>query len=235
MNCRLYLVPAPLGDNPPEEVVPPYVFGQIAHVAHFAVEDVRTARRYLSRIGFKGRIDSLSFYEVNEHSTPEDIEAVAAVLTRGEDMALISEAGLPAVADPGAALVALAHKADVEVVPLSGPSSLMMALMSSGMNGQCFAFAGYVPVKTDERRKRLKELEARSRKYSETEILIETPYRSDALLRDILAVCDPATRVCVAAGITLPDQMIRTWTVAQWKKAGLTIDKRPAVFLIYAR
>ena len=139
MNCRLYLVPAPLGDNPPEEVISPYVFGQIAHVTRFAVEDIRTARRYLSRIGFRGRIDSLTFYEINEHSTPEDIERIAAAFTDGENMALISEAGLPAVADPGAALVALAHKAGVEVVPFSGPSSLMMALMSSGMNGQCFA------------------------------------------------------------------------------------------------
>jgi len=234
MNCRLYLVPAPLGDNPPEEVIPPYVFGQIAHVTRFAVEDVRTARRYLSRIGFKGRIDSLTFHEINEHSSPEDIEQIAAVFAEGEDMALISEAGLPAVADPGAALVALAHKAGVEVVPFSGPSSLMMALMASGMNGQCFAFAGYIPAKTDARRRRLKELEARSRRNSETQILIETPYRSDALFQDILSVCDPSTRVCVAAGITLPDQMIRTRTVAQWRREGLVISKQPAVFLILA-
>ncbi len=234
MNCRLYLVPAPLGDNPPEEVIPAYVFGQIAHITHFAVEDVRTARRYLSRVGFKGRIDTLSFYEINEHSSQEDIEAVARVLADGTDIALISEAGLPAVADPGAALVALAHKADVEVIPLSGPSSLMMALMSSGMNGQCFAFAGYIPAKTDARRKRIKELEARSRKYSETEIIIETPYRSDALFQDIVSLCDPSTRVCVASGITLPGQSIRTRTVAQWRKSGLTVGKVPSVFLIYA-
>lgn len=234
MSSRLYLVPAPLGDNPPEEVIPPFVFACIAHVSHFAVEDVRTARRYLSKAGFKGMIDSLSFYEINEHSSQKDIEEIARVLTSGEDMALISEAGLPAVADPGAALVALAHKAEVEVVPMSGPSSLMMALMSSGMNGQCFAFAGYIPVKAEERRKRLKELEARSRKYSETEIMIETPYRSDALFKDIITVCEPSTRVCVAAGITLADQYIRTRTVAQWRKSGLTISKRPAVFLIFA-
>lgn len=234
MSSRLYLVPAPLGDNPPEEVIPPYVFGQIGHVTRFAVEDIRTARRYLSRIGFRGRIDGLTFYEINEHSTREDIERIASRFADGEDMALISEAGLPAVADPGAALVELAHKADVKVVPFSGPSSLMMALMSSGMNGQCFAFVGYVPAKTEARRKRIKELEARSRRNCETQILIETPYRSDALFQDILAVCDPSTRVCVAAGITLPDQMIRTRTVAQWRACGLTISKRPAVFLIYA-
>ena len=150
------------------------------------------------------------------------------------EMALISEAGLPAVADPGAALVALAHKADMEVIPMSGPSSLMMALMSSGMNGQCFAFAGYLPVKPEQRRRSIKELEARSRKYSETEIMIETPYRSDALFQDILAVCGPSTRVCVASDITLPEQSIRTRTVAEWKRYPLTISKRPTVFLILA-
>ena len=198
------------------------------------MEDIRSARRYLSRIGFRGMVDSLSFYEINEHSSQEDIEGIFKVLESVGEMALISEAGLPAVADPGAALVALAHKADVEVIPMSGPSSLMMALMSSGMNGQCFAFAGYLPVKPEQRRRSIKELEARSRKYSETEIMIETPYRSDALFQDILAVCGPSTRVCVASDITLPEQSIRTRTVAEWKRYPLTISKRPTVFLILA-
>lgn len=234
MNSRLYLVPAPLGDNSPEEVIPVHVFESIAHVRHFAVEDIRTARRYLSRIGFRGRMEELAFYEINEHSSQVDIEEIFGVLSSGNDMALISEAGLPAVADPGAALVAMAHNADIEVIPFSGPSSLMMALMSSGMNGQCFAFAGYIPVKSESRRKRLKELEARSRKYSETEILIETPYRSDAMFKDIITVCEPSTRVCVAADITMPDQFIRTRTVAQWRKSELVISKRPTVFLIMA-
>ena len=179
-------------------------------------------------------VDSLSFYEINEHSSQEDIEGIFKVLESVGEMALISEAGLPAVADPGAALVALAHKADVEVIPFSGPSSLMMALMSSGMNGQCFAFAGYIPVKGEERRKRLRELESRSRKYSETEIMIETPYRSDSLFQDILAVCGPSTRICVASDITLPDQSIRTRTVAEWRRCPLTISKKPTVFLILA-
>ena len=234
MSSRLYLVPAPLGDNPPQEVIPPHVFSSIAHIRHFAVEDIRSARRYLSSIGFRGMVDSLSFYEINEHSSQEDIEGIFKVLESVGEMALISEAGLPAVADPGAALVALAHKADVEVIPFSGPSSLMMALMSSGMNGQCFAFAGYIPVKGEERRKRLRELESRSRKYSETEIMIETPYRSDSLFQDILAVCGPSTRICVASDITLPDQSIRTRTVAEWRRCPLTLSKKPTVFLILA-
>lgn len=233
MNQRLFLVPSPLGDNGVEEVIPSVVYQRISHVTHFAVEEIRSARRYLSKLGFKGAIDTLTFYEINEHSTPEDIEKIYQVLKEGNDMALISEAGLPAVADPGAALVALAHKGEIEVVPFVGPSSLMMALMSSGLNGQCFAFCGYIPVKKEERKKRLKELESRSRKYSETEILIETPYRNDSLFEDILSTLQPTTRVCVAANITMPDEFIRTKTVAQWKKEKFQINKRPCVFLIY--
>lgn len=227
-------MPSPLGDNSPEEVIPAFVMQSIAGVKHFAVEDVRTARRYLSKIGFKGRIDGLSFYEISEHSSVEDIAFIFAVLESGEDMALISEAGLPAVADPGAILVAMAQAHDIEVVPFVGPSSMMLALMASGMNGQCFAFAGYIPVKPEERRKRLKELESRSRKYSETEIMIETPYRGDALMKDILSVCNPETRLCIAVNLTVPDGFVKTKTVAEWKRHKMEIGKRPAVFLILA-
>lgn len=233
-KSRLYLVPSPLGDNPPEEVIPAFVTQTIAGVRHFAVEEVRTARRYLSKIGFRGKIDGLSFYEINEHSSYEDIATAFAVLESGEDMALISEAGLPAVADPGAALVAMAHRYGVEVIPLVGPSSLMLALMASGMNGQCFAFVGYLPVKSEERRRKLKELEARSRKCGETEIMIETPYRGDSLVNDILNVCSPETKLCIAINLTMPDSFIRTLTVAEWRKAPVEIGKRPAVFLILA-
>lgn len=232
---KLYLVPSPLGENPLNEVLPTIIYSRIEHISHFAVEEVRTARRFLSRLGFKGRIDSLKFYTINEHSSDADIEAAFAPLAAGNDMALISEAGLPAVADPGALLVAKAHRNDIEVVPFVGPSSLMMALMASGMNGQSFAFAGYIPVKRDERKKRVKELESRSAHQDETEILIETPYRNDSLFADILEVCNSATRVCVAVNITMPDQFIKTKTVAQWRKFDLKIDKRPCVFLIYAR
>lgn len=234
MDSKLYLVPSTLGDCPVENVIPSIVYPTIAHVEHFAVENVRTVRRYLSALGFRGRIDGLNFYEISEHSTREEVETIFGILERGEDMALISEAGLPAVADPGAYLVELAHNHDIEVVPLVGPSSLMMALMSSGLNGQCFAFVGYIPVKSQDRRKRLKELEARSAKYGETEILIETPYRNDVLLADILAVCNDSTRVCIAADITSPTQYIRTKRVREWKKKPIVISKRPCVFLILA-
>lgn len=234
MKNKLFLVPAPLGDNAPEEVIPSAVPKAIAHVRHFAVEEIRTARRYLSKIGFKGQIDGLSFYEINEHSAYRDLEEMFGVLASGEDMALISEAGLPAVADPGAALVAFAHSRGVQVVPFVGPSSLMLALMASGMNGQCFAFTGYLPVKQEERKKRIRNLEIRSKKNNETQIIIETPYRGDALLADILSVCDAGTRICVAANLTMPDAFVRTASVNEWKASPVEIGKRPAVFLIMA-
>lgn len=233
MKGKLFLVPAPLG-GAPEEVIPQYVFGQIAHIAHFAVEELRTARRYLSSIGFKGRIDGLHFYEINEHTTFQDAEQIIKVLLAGEDMALISEAGLPAVADPGANLVDLAHRNDIDVVPFVGPSSLMMALMSSGLNGQSFAFNGYLPVKPHERRGKIKELEKRSRNGKQSQIFIETPYRNDAMLGDILEVCDGTTKVCIAADITLPSAYIKTRTVEGWKRNKVTIGKRPCVFILMA-
>lgn len=233
MKGKLYLVPAPLGGTP-EEVIPSYVFGQIAHITHFAVEELRTARRYLSSIGFKGRIDGLNFYEINEHTTFQDAEQIMKVLLAGEDMALISEAGLPAVADPGANLVDLAHRHDIEVIPFVGPSSLMMALMSSGMNGQSFAFNGYLPVKPHERKAKIKELEKRSRNGKQSQIFIETPYRNDAMLADILEVCEASTRVCVAADITLPSAYIKTRRVQDWRQNRVTIGKRPCVFILMA-
>lgn len=233
MKGKLYLVPAPLG-GAPEEVIPSYVFGQILHITHFAVEELRTARRYLSSIGFKGRIEGLNFYEINEHTTFQDAEQIIKVLLTGEDMALISEAGLPAVADPGANLVDLAHRHDVNVIPFVGPSSLMMALMSSGMNGQSFAFNGYLPVKPHERKAKIKELEKRSRNGRQSQIFIETPYRNDAMLADILEVCEASTRVCIAADITLPSAYIKTRRVQDWKQNRVTIGKRPCVFILMA-
>ena len=233
MKGKLYLVPAPLG-GAPEEVIPSYVFGQISHITHFAVEELRTARRYLSSIGFKGRIEGLNFYEINEHTTFQDAEQIIKVLLTGEDMALISEAGLPAVADPGANLVDLAHRHDVDVIPFVGPSSLMMALMSSGMNGQSVAFNGYLPVKPHERKAKIKELEKRSRNGRQSQIFIETPYRNDAMLADILEVCEASTRVCIAADITLPSAYIKTRRVQDWKQNRVTIGKRPCVFILMA-
>lgn len=231
---RLYLIPSPLGDGDPTEVIPAPVLKSLEGFRTFVVEEVRTVRRYLSRAGLKGRIEGLEFHELNEHTDDATVESYLSLFNDGNDVALISEAGLPAVADPGAKLVALAHKNGIRVVPAVGPSSLMMALMASGLNGQSFAFCGYIPAKTDERRSRLKTLEKVSGQLGQTQILIETPYRNDALFADILSICFPSTRVCVAADITTDDEYIMTRTVGQWRKAGLTIGKRPCVFLILA-
>lgn len=231
---RLYLIPSPLGDNDPAEVIPAPVLKSLEGFRTFVVEEVRTARRYLSRAGLKGKVGELEFHELNEHTDAATVEGYLRLFDNGNDVALISEAGLPAVADPGAQLVALAHAHGITVVPAVGPSSLMLALMASGLNGQSFAFCGYIPAKTEERRSRLRTLEKVSAQLKQTHILIETPYRNDSLFADILSVCSAATKVCVAADITLPDAYIKTMKVAQWKKAGLQIGKRPCVFLILA-
>jgi len=234
MKGKLYLIPSPLGDNDPAEVIPAPTLALLQGIRRYVVEEVRTARRYLSRAGLKGRIAELEFHELNEHTTQQEVEALAALFDDGQDVGLISEAGLPAVADPGATLVALCHRRGITVVPQVGPSSLMLALMASGLNGQSFAFCGYLPAKTEERRNAIRAIEKTSQAHRQTQIVIETPYRNDALFADLLQACRPSTRICVAADITLPDAYIRTKTVNEWKKENLIIGKRPCVFLILA-
>lgn len=231
---KLYLIPTPLGDNDPAEVLPGSVMEKACSLRVFVVEETRTARRFLSRYGLKGRIGELEFHELNEHSSAADIEALGALFDSGEDVGLLSEAGLPAVADPGAELVALCHRRGIEVVPLVGPSSLMLALMASGLNGQSFAFCGYVPAKTEERRSALKALEKQSAAARRSQIIIETPYRNDSLLADMLQTLAPRTRLCIAADITLPSQFIRTDSIAGWRGHVPVIGKRPCVFIILA-
>lgn len=231
---KLYLIPTPLGDNEPAEVLPAGVIERACSLRVFVVEEIRTARRFLSRYGLRGHIAELAFHELNEHSSAADVEALGSLFDRGEDVGLLSEAGLPAVADPGAELVALCHRRGVEVVPLVGPSSLMLALMASGLNGQSFAFCGYVPAKPEERRNALRALEKQSAAARRSQIIIETPYRNDALLADMLQTLSPRTRICVAADITLPTQFIRTDSVAGWRSHVPAIGKRPCVFIILA-
>ena len=231
---KLYLIPTPLGDYEPALVLPAPVFEVISTLKTFVVEEVRTARRFLSAAGLKGHIGELEFHELNEHTAPAEVDAFANLFADGNNVGLLSEAGLPAVADPGALLVALCHREGIEVVPLTGPSSLMMALMASGLNGQSFAFNGYLPVKPEERRSALKNLEKRSSQLRQSQIFIETPYRNDSLLSDILATCGGHTKVCVAADITLESAYIKTRTVEQWKREVPVIGKRPCVFIILA-
>lgn len=230
---KLYLIPAPLGDNNPAEVIPQFVLDRACGLGCFVVEETRTARRFLSRYGLKGHIDELEFHELNEHTSEKEVDALEGLFD-GRDVGLITEAGLPAVADPGAALVALCHRKGIEVVPLVGPSSLMMALMASGLNGQSFAFNGYLPAKTDERRAAIRNVEKLSAARKQTQIFIETPYRNDALLGDLVANLSPATRLCIAADITLPTQTIISRDIAGWRKDIPVIGKRPCVFLILA-
>ena len=231
-NGKLYLIPTPLGEGDPVQVLPVSVLEIIPTLTCFVVEEVRTARRFLSAAGLKGHIADLEFHELNEHTDPRQVEELARLFADGRNVGLLSEAGLPAVADPGALLVALCHRHGIEVVPLVGPSSLMMALMASGLNGQSFAFVGYIPAKTEERRAALRNLEKRSASARQSQILIETPYRNDSLMADMLGCLAGSTRLCVAANLTCPDQFICTRTVAQWKQHPVTIGKRPCVFVL---
>ncbi|MGN0201861.1 MAG: SAM-dependent methyltransferase [Candidatus Cryptobacteroides sp.] len=235
----LYLIPSPLGGSDPAEVIPGPVLGKLKSIRRYVVEEARTVRRYLSSAGLKGHIEELELRELNEHSTLEEVSELLNMFTDAEgnptDVGLISEAGLPAVADPGAQLVALCHSHGIRVVPLVGPSSLMLALMASGLNGQSFAFCGYLPAKPDERRKAIREIEKRSSQLNQTEIFIETPYRNDQMLSDLLAILQPQTRLCAAADLTTEDQTIVSRSVREWRKdSGSRIGKRPCVFLILA-
>ncbi len=235
----LYLIPSPLGDSDPAEVIPGPVLERLKSIRKYVVEETRTARRYLSAAGLKGHIGELEFRELNEHTRPEEVESLLEMFSAPDgspaDVGLISEAGLPAVADPGALLVDACHRHGIRVVPLVGPSSLMMALMASGLNGQSFAFRGYLPAKPEERRKAIREVEKDSARLHQTELFIETPYRNDSMMADLLATLQPSTRLCVAANITQPDEAILTRTVKEWRSAPVTIGKRPCVFLILSK
>lgn len=229
---KLYLLPTPLSDGELADVLPQKELDVIAGLDCFVVEELRTARRFLSAAGKRGMVESLELHELNEHTSAQELATLFSIFDDGRDVGLLSEAGLPAVADPGAALVEICHRKGVQVVPLVGPSSLMMALMASGLNGQSFAFKGYLPAKTPERRKALQEIEKLSARLNQSQIFIETPYRNDAMLADILECCNGNTRLCIATNITAQDEFIRTQTVAQWKKNIPVIGKRPCVFIM---
>jgi 16S rRNA (cytidine1402-2'-O)-methyltransferase len=232
LKGKLYLIPSTLGGENPGEVIPQGTIDVINTLNFFVVEELRSARRYLSSVGLKGKIDSLQFGLLNEHSTGRDVEAFIDILNSGVNVGLISEAGLPAVADPGSNLVELAHRHQIEVVPLTGPSSLMLALMASGKNGQKFTFNGYLPVKTEERKHKIKELEKISRATGVSQIFIETPYRNDSLFGDLLQICSAETKLTVACNITMKDAFIITRTVSEWRENRTVIGKRPSVFIL---
>ena len=232
---RLYLLPAGLSeDTTPDRVVPAAALERIRALAHFVVEDAKSARRWLAACGHPLPMRDIAMASLDEHTPAGDVAALLAPVRAGHDVGLLSEAGLPAIADPGAALVAAAHAEGIAVVPLVGPSSLLLALMASGLEGQRFRFAGYLPADSAARRTALLELERRSARDRETQLFIETPYRNDAMLADVLASCRPSTRLAVAADLTGPTEWIRSAPVSSWKASPATIGKRPAIFLLLA-
>lgn len=234
METALYLLPVTLGDTAIDKVLPAYNAGIIREIKHFIVEDVRSARRFLKKVDREIDIDTLSFYPLNKHTSPEDISGYLNPLAEGHSMGVISEAGCPAVADPGADVVAIAQRRNLKVVPLVGPSSIILSVMASGFNGQSFAFHGYLPIEPNERSKRLKELEGRIYSEHQTQLFIETPYRNHKMLDDILKACRPQTKLCIAANITCEGEYIKTHTVKEWKGTALPdLSKIPCIFLLY--
>jgi 16S rRNA (cytidine1402-2'-O)-methyltransferase len=236
VSCgTLYLIPVPLGAVAPEMSLPASVLERVRPLTHFVVENAKSARAFLKAAGTDAPLQALQLEELNEHTRPDALDRLLAPLRIGQDVGLLSEAGCPAVADPGADLVALAQREGISVAPLIGPSSILLALMASGLNGQRFAFQGYLPAKELERTKVLRELEGESRKRRQTQIFIETPYRNRQLLDGILQTCQPATRLTVATDLSLPREFVRTQTIQQWKKqTPPDIERRPTVFLILA-
>ncbi len=228
----LYLIPSLLGDSAIDRAIPVYNKEIIQSLDEFIVEDARSARRFLIKAGITKPIDSLTFHLLNEHTSLDNIGHYIDSLLKGKNVGLLSDAGCPGIADPGAEVVKLAHKHKVKVVPLVGPSSILLALISSGLNGQKFAFHGYLPKQPADRKTKIKQLENEAYKENQTQMFIETPYRNDALLQDLIATCRPETLLCVASDISLQTEYIRTMTIKDWRNEKKSFNDCPAVFVI---
>jgi 16S rRNA (cytidine1402-2'-O)-methyltransferase len=231
VNGRIYLIPVTLGGDDFMKVIPEKVINLTKQLRCFIVEDIRSARRYLRLIDKEFPINDSTFFELNEHTGDNDIAQYLEPLFNGSDIGLLSEAGLPGIADPGAKIVALAHQKKITVTPLSGPSSIIMALISSGLNGQNFTFNGYLPVRPAERSMRLRDLEKKAGE-GFAQIFMETPYRNQKMLETVLSVCRNETLLCIAADITLPTESIRTMKISEWKKSLPLINDRLVVFVM---
>ena len=229
----LYLIPCPLGDNAPMEVLPLTVRKVIEPLTHFIVENEKEARRFIKRIAPQKKQDQLVLYPLNKFTDPMELQDYLNPLAKGQSMGLLSDAGCPGVADPGAVMVKRAHSKGYNVKPLVGPSSLLLALMSSGMNGQSFAFNGYLPIDKQERLRKIKALEKRSGEYDQTQLFIETPYRNEQFLADLIKTLSPNTLLSVACDLTLPTEWIKTAPAKEWKKIDVNLQKRPASFLFH--
>ncbi len=233
METALYLIPVTLGETEINHVLPAYNRDIIVGIKHFIVENIRSARRFLKKVEKSIDIDTLTFYELNRHTDRKFIGEYLDPLKKGEPVGIISEAGCPAIADPGADVVAIAQQRKYKVVPLVGPSSIIMSVMGSGFNGQSFAFNGYLPVEVPQRIKALKKLEQKVQNENQTQLFIETPYRNAKMIETILGALNPKTKLCIAAGITCAEEYIKTRTVAEWKKEKIPeLGKIPAIFVI---
>ena len=231
--AKLFLIPTSLGECDFNRILPTLNNQIVTDLKHFIVEDVRTARRFLKKVDRSINIDELSFFVLNQHTTAEEISTFLKPMIAGYDMGVLSEAGCPAIADPGADVVAIAQRKNFTVVPLVGPSSILLSLMGSGFNGQSFAFSGYLPIQPAERSKALKKLESRAYTENQSQLFIETPYRNMKMVEEILQTCQPNTQLCIAADITLETEFIKTKTIKEWKSNIPDLNKRPCIFILY--
>lgn len=229
----LYLIPVPLADEAAGKSLTPFLVDTINHIGEYIVENEKTARRCLKELGLKTPQSQLLIHDYGKHSRSEPISTFFAGLLAGKDVGLMSEAGCPGVADPGADIVAEAHRKGIKVVPLVGPSSILLAIMASGFSGQSFTFHGYLPIDKLERANKLKELEGQAERLKQTQLFIETPFRNNPMLEEILRSCKPNTRLCIACNLTGADEMVKTQTVAAWKKQTPDLHKKPCIFLLF--
>ncbi len=229
---KLYLIPTTLGDNEPLEVMPISVKKVVESIDYFIVENEKSARRFIKKITPKKSQPDLKIMLVDKYASSLEVQHYLDICQQGISVGLLSEAGVPAIADPGADIVKLAHEKNIQVIPLVGPSSILMAMMSSGMNGQSFAFNGYLAIDKGERKKEIKTLEKISQDKGQSQIFIETPYRNEKMFEDLKLILSPNTRLCIAADISLKTEYIKTYTVQAWKKIKPNLHKRPAIFII---
>ena len=233
MTGKLYLIPSPLGESKFDNVFPPFNSEIIQEIDHYIVENERTERRFLKKLGIRKPIDELTFFIMDKHEKGIDYKSFLAPCLEGKNVGLLSDAGVPCIADPGNKVVSVAHTLNIPVVPLIGPCSIILSLMASGFNAQNFSFLGYLPAEQAEREKELRFLETMIRKHKQTQIFIETPYRNNHLFNSIIKVCSPDLRLCVACDLTMENEFIASQTIAKWKKQSIDLNKRPAIFLLY--
>ena len=231
-NGTLYLIPVPLAEEVAHKTFTPYLVDTINQIDTYIVENSKTARRFLKEAGLKTPQKDLIVHDYGKHNRT-DLGQFFNELKAGKDVGLMSEAGCPGIADPGADIVAEAHKQGIKVVPLVGPSSILLALMASGFNGQSFAFWGYLPIDKEQRTKRIKDLDLSASRYKQTQIFIETPFRNNQLFEEILKSCKPNTQICVASNLTAEDEFIKTQSVYNWRKEEIDLHKKPTIFLMY--